>query len=374
MAKSPAELFDETDPAPEAAPPQARDPAVTVAAEPQASAPPKLSGLRETLAELKFSGEFKDDREALEHLVNRSREAERVAGWANRGVEYDSFLRSPEYREYQEWAAARRAGSAPAPAEPRQPAAAGAPKSKYDWKPPEFDLNWKRLLSYGEDGRLAAIPGADPTLPQKYSAWQDFSEAQITRFLRDPRAFAREILAEDFESLREQARQIAREEFEVLSRQYQMQAGVNQVMAELDPWVWARDASGAILRDQQGRQQYSAEGLAYLEAIELLKDLPDPQLKHQAALRWIGRPAAAAAGSAGQGGADNGQPKPETPAEKSNRLKAAFVDQGRVPPGAGHAPNRAGTLGGDPLNPHTEPQAPLDLEAMMLAELHGTAV
>lgn len=116
---------------------------------------------------------------------------------------------------------------------------------------PEWNENWSKLVRRDEEGNLVAVPGADPTLPQKYMQRLEWEERAQRTFFENPQQF----LLESFQANPDFQNAI-QQQIQQAVAQVQDRFEAQQITAQMKPY----------LQDESG--QWNEAGLAYTQAIE----------------------------------------------------------------------------------------------------------
>jgi hypothetical protein len=133
-----------------------------------------------------------------------------------------------------------------------QQAAQSAGKDPW-WKVPDWKPEYERFLARDKSGNIVAIPGADPGLPLKYQAYQDWRAKATDDFLHNP-----------IETLRPGLEEFVKSEAEKLIKQhlggYQDHELAHRYVHSA-PWMFKQDANGqAAINPNTGRQELSDAG------------------------------------------------------------------------------------------------------------------
>lgn len=212
---------------------------------------------------------------------------------------------------------------------------------KAPWDVPKFDRKLLAQLTKDADGNIVSRPGAIPTIPQDYQAWQDAREAAIDQFLSDPYS----ILHGDAtkELIREEAARVAQQMYE----QTQSQSILENYRNQNADWLF--DATGGLT--PAGQRVHSAmleaeqygmnkgQAIAYAEA-KLDQELYRLQLERQAA--------------------EGAAPKKQSPAEQ----RLAVLKKG-----AGHTGNRNGSTKTKTVAQNADPNKVWDRAREVAAQL-----
>lgn len=195
-----------------------------------------------------------------------------------------------------------------APPQPKEP-------PKKPWEIPNFDRRMIQQLTKDAEGNVVARPGAIPTLPQDYAAWQEAREAAIDKLLNDPYAVLHGDAMKDF--IQEQARSVAQQMFE----QQQQQTIRENFIKENSDWLFDQQGNPTVAGQRMHSYVLEAEqqGLPKAAAIKWANDRINSDLYM---LRLQQESAAAAAPA-----------KPNPAQDRLNLLKK----------GAGHTGNKNGS-------------------------------
>lgn len=122
---------------------------------------------------------------------------------------------------------------------------------------PEWNPEWENLLQYDAQGNLVAVPGADPTLPQKYKQYRRARDTAIDNMLRDPYANTLEFIRDDIE-------QIVQQRVDQALGATTEQQKAEQILQQNSQWLFEYDQSGQPVHDPMtGKPKYSALGRMY---------------------------------------------------------------------------------------------------------------
>lgn len=313
-----------------------QDPAGSPAAPP----PPSIF---ERLKKYGVDGDFENEDAALEHLANEARRARSQEGWANLGVQFQELQKQPTWQKYL---ASLQQASLPA-----GPAAAASGSAQqpagFKWEAPEFNPEWLSLVRHDDDGNLVGVPGADPTLPGKILAWQNFLRNQSGNFFRDPLSFLKPMLDHYHGSLEKpNIESVVEQRIQQILQEREIADFSKKALDEVGSWAYQMGRDGRPVVDATGRYVMSEQGLQYYQALNELESVP-PQLRHKYALAAVGRGSSPASAPAAtqpqpQQPAPPQAPPPPTPQQLNDEAKARFTD--RVPPGGGYMPPRAGSF------------------------------
>lgn len=348
-------------PAPQASPPA---PPTTPPIEPPA--PTEAVSFRDALSEKGHDlSQFQDDEALLKHIEGQLKLAEQVpqlqqsARYMEYLAPYADKIEQLVQAESQPGTVQTQPAVAPAPTEP-------VAEADYWDKSPEWDPAWREQITTetAPDGSqtLVCRAGARPDLVTKYHARRDWEQRQSDKLLEDPAAAVRPGLKSDFDALREDFRTIAREELNT----YRQQQYDNAFVMENQEWLYQKGADGQPLIDQQtGQSVLSSQGMAFGNIASQLGTAGlDPALVPQVAMQLaLGTPL-------GQQTSPASVPNPSVtpvPGQAAPSTAEAHKEQFLTTAlrGAGHVPNRAGTLA-----PGSEPNPPaqnseLDARAML---------
>lgn len=122
------------------------------------------------------------------------------------------------------------------------------------WKAPEFDPSWQQKIYRDQQGNLQVLPGADPSIIQKYNAWVDHQQRFLNDFSRDP-------INSIKPGIEQIVQQAAGSLFQNYIAQIQEQAVAANFIQQNSEWLHERDANGNVLMDQRsGRPALSGLG------------------------------------------------------------------------------------------------------------------
>lgn len=305
FGQEPAQPIAQQAPAAAAAPPQ------------QAAAPEVPSGIRQYLAAQGMTGmeSFEDDASAMQALLSylQTKEQE-IEAQRQQAAWYQHQALLAQQTQYQ--APQQVAQQA---AQPQQQVAAQPQQAAWK-KPPEWNPAWNALLTRDADGNLVAVPGAQPDLPQKYRAHQDYLASMQAKMFEDPASFLLKEAGLE-QHVRQVAQQIAQEQYVALQQQSMQQAEQQRMQqfsqktaAQHGHWMYQLDPYGQPLRNpQSGEFLLTPDGQwQRAKMIELVNNGVRPELAWNMAYELnIGRVAQEAAFQnfqAQQAAAQNGQP------------------------------------------------------------------
>lgn len=177
---------------------------------------------------------------ALQHLVAAAQRAGGLEELARYGQQF-----MPHAEKFQAWMR-------------EQQLAAEQAKAKSWFKAPEFDPSWRGKITRDANGNLVAVPGADPTLPQKYLAYLEHQQQFLDKFSTSPIDAIKP-------GLEEVVRQIASELIQQNLGGYQEQVSARQFVEQNKSWLYTQD--------QMGRQVLSPWGHKFRGYVEQASQL-----------------------------------------------------------------------------------------------------
>lgn len=209
-----------------------------------APATPEYASVRETLTNYglaELASQFQDDHGLLNYLAQAHRERAQLQQYAQYGQTYLQHA-----QQFEAWRRQQ--------AEEQQRAQA---QQNQWWKPPEYDPRWASQLTRDPaTGEIKVIPGGDPTVLQKYLAWNEHQRSFQERFAQDPI----KAIQPGLEQLIDQrAQALIQQQLTGYAQQSQAQALVQNHAA----WIYQRDQQGNVLRGQGGQPLMNEWGQRY---------------------------------------------------------------------------------------------------------------
>jgi hypothetical protein len=129
------------------------------------------------------------------------------------------------------------------------------------WKVPEWDENYSKFLRKDASGNVVAIPGADPGLPLKYQAYQQWQQETYEKLLRDPIGTLKPGLEELIEA---KATEIAKRHLGQYGDHELAQRYVHS-----QPWMFRTDESGQqVINQHTGRPDLSDAGRRFAQYVQ----------------------------------------------------------------------------------------------------------
>jgi hypothetical protein len=232
------------------------------------------------------------------------------------------------------------------------------------WKAPEYDPTWaSKLMRDPTTGELKVIPGADPSVAQKYMAWVEHQRSFLDRLAQDPVG-----------AIRPGVEQVAREVAQQLIQQQlgglQERTAAGSFVQQNSDWLHQRDGEGNVLYDQQtGRPALSPLGRRFAHYVVEAEQmgLGDVASQQRYALAGVQRDYLLAYARQ-QAGQQAGQPQdPASRQALAEQQRQQFLRQAagaRAAPAA--PPPGAGVAGSPP--PASGPRA---LAQAMLADMQA---
>ena len=229
-------------------------------------AAPAQASLRDSLRQygLDPSG-FSDDQSAIAALASAYRQNSDLQRMAQYGQEYVRHADS-----FQAWMRERQEAQAKEQS-----------KTQQWWKAPEYDPSWASKLTRDPNtGELRALPGADPSLVQKYLAWTEHQRGFLERFSQDPM----KAIQPGIEQLIDQrAQQLIQQHL----GGYREQTQAAQLIEQNSQWLHARDAQGQVVfNPQTGKPALSELGQYYAGQVQRAQQmgLQNSQAQHDYAI------------------------------------------------------------------------------------------
>lgn len=207
--------------------------------------------LRQELSGLGIdASQYADDQAAWKafkgQLAEQVRQQQQLAQWGQHYLaqkqQYDAALAA--YQKQQQ-----------AAAQPQQ----GGEKEPW-WKVPEWNEQYERLLTRDKNGNVVAIPGADPSLPLKYQAYQQWQAETFKNFLTNPIETLRPGLEELIQAK-------ANELIEKRLGGYSDNEQAHRYVANA-PWMFQQDANGQRVLGPNGRPQLSPAGQRFAQYVQ----------------------------------------------------------------------------------------------------------
>ena len=207
----------------------------------QSSPQPTTQTVRDALASygLDVRTQFQDDHQALQYLASQYRNAAQAQEMARYGQLYVQHA-----AEFQNYLQERQ----------RQAQQAQQQQQPSWWKAPEYDPTWAQKLTRDPvTGEIKAIPGADPTLPQKFTSWLEHQRSFLDKFAQDPISAIRPGIEQ---VVQETAAKMMQQQF----GQYQERNAASDFVRSNSEWLYDRDQSGRPMIGQNGQPQLSPMG------------------------------------------------------------------------------------------------------------------
>lgn len=229
------EIID--DPNDQLAPSDAQVPASPIGSDTTDAAPetPTPLGVRDRLAAAQIDvSNLPDDDAAYEVLINSlRREAyyKQQEPLLRAGQHYQQNV-APKWDAFQQWEK-QQAQQAPQQAPQQQ-------KSTV----PEWDVRWNRQLQQDENGNIVVIPGGDPSLPQKYAAYQEYAQEQAHKLFSNPAEYISSHVEDRFKSLEDKAVERAIAEIDRRNQEQQLQQQSTGWEQQNSQWIYEHDAFG----------------------------------------------------------------------------------------------------------------------------------
>ena len=262
-----------------------------------------------------YDGQAQDDRAVLTDLINARRQAAAMQQYAQMG----QYV-APHIQDFQRWRQ-EQAQRAQQPQPVQQPV-----KPEPFFKMPDFDPSMERFLTRDPaSGRIVAVPGADPTLPQKYEEFKAAERQAMQQLLREPDKFADWAYQQHSSKIEQMVEQRVQQALQGYQATTSAQQFIQQNMGAL----FHVDQAGQPVRDAMGNHQLSQQGQVFLglmqEAVQL--GIQDPEARKNYALRLL----------------PSYLPQQQQSAEpledaNANHKQAFIADNNR------HVPNRGGTV------------------------------
>lgn len=221
-------------------------------------------------------GNWTNDAEAFETLVNRYQQAAVPSFEQQLGT-----MVLPYADEFREFMAARQAQQAQQqvyqePPPPENPLSA--------FQPPEWKPEWARFVQADPNGSeyVVPAPGADPRYAHRANEYLKFKAEAPYKFLQEAPALI-ERLVED------RAQRIAAQVAEQQIGRYQETMRARTIIQQNSEWMLAKDANGNLIRNRNGQPVYSPQGQLYYQTVKGLADrgVTDMNVQHQLAMQAV---------------------------------------------------------------------------------------
>lgn len=285
---------------------------------------------------LQALGDAPDDWTAVQQLYEYSQlQAQQQQQLAQ---QYQALERQLAWQQHQAQQQAAAAQQAPAVAAPSQPDAPAWPK------PPEWDPAWEKFLTVNGDGRIVAIEGARPDLPQLREQYMSYMQSNMRDFLTDPVGFSQKAGIDRAIENRLQER-IAKAEAEMEQKlQQRMAAHQEQQFGQQwaqqhGRWMFQQAPNGQpVVNPATGQPVFSPEGQRVIQIANNLaaNGLNNPQMAMQIAYSMVsgsGSVAEQAANELNQalaqytGGIAAGQSAAPTPTQRQQVANQQFLQR-----------------------------------------------
>lgn len=225
---------------------------------------------------------YKTGKDALNGLLN----AQRLIGRRDQDAELGRRLK-PYYSEIEEYISQKLSPAA----KPDD----GQGKTRAPYEIPQLPPGVMRYVGRDENGQLAVGENAPPEIRNAFQEWMRAREDFSWGITTDPQGTL-------INPLREQLRQEIRQEvlgevmgtIEQRESQARAEAVNRQILAEVSPWLWEKDANGNRLMgyDSNGNEApiYTPKGHQYAQAMHTLAQggMRDVTLMHKTAMQMIG--------------------------------------------------------------------------------------
>lgn len=290
-----------------------------------------------------------DDEEAIyRQLAETRRQAQQASQWQL--LHQQTVAELNQERQRQQQAAAQQQQYA-AYMQQQQQLAAQQPK----WEAPEFDPSWTKFLTVDPDTKaIVAVPGADPSLPQKYEKYQQWQQQTQAEFYRNPAEFIQKQYGQQME---QRAAQIAQHVVQQYIGQMQQQAQqaksvefAKSFVSENATWLCQTDSAGKpIINPSTGAPVFNEFGQQFDQRVVQLermvgieeatriafKEFKADALEYDASQQAAGKQtvdanAAKKANFLKKGARSGAQPKPGQHVPKNGRFDIAQVMRERV--------------------------------------------
>ncbi len=220
---------------------------------------------------LDLGGSFQDDHQVLAHMAQMYRLAQQNHQMAQYGQQYvqhaDKFQ---AYLKSQQDAAQ----------------AQQAAQQKSWWNPPEFDQSWtQKIVRDPQTGELRTIPGADPSLVQKYMGWVEHQRNFLDKLSQDPIAAIKPGLEQMID---QRAQQLMDQRF----GNFQEQNQAKQFVQQNSQWLHQRDQqSGQVVIDPRTQMPaLSPAGQRFLGYVQQAEQMGlNTQAQQQYAMGFLQR-------------------------------------------------------------------------------------
>jgi hypothetical protein len=222
----------------------------------------------------------------------------------------------------------------------QQRQAASQPEQKKWWNVPEWKDEFSKFLTQDKNGNVVAVPGADPSLPLKYQAYQQWQAETFKKFLHDPIETLKPGLEEMIQAKATELinKHLGGYQDHELAQRYVHSA----------PWMFKQGADGQrALNPHTGRPELSDAGRRFAQYVQYAErnlGIRDVQAQARYAQDQVQREYLLADYQRRQSAAGQQQPETQAAEAANNQLKNQAINRGR---GASRLPN-SGALGANP--------------------------
>ena len=274
-----------------------------------------------------------DDRvvDLLRYVRDQSAQQQQLAAYGQR------YLSQAE--QYEKWLAEQQ--------QAKQPAPASEPASKPYWpEPPQWNPADEQYLARDAEGRVVATNG-NPLLVDKYNAMQQWRKDRLDALLRDPVEAQWSGIEQRLNKMFEERGFISRKDIDA---QKESEFAQSFLLAHRG-WLYQNDPNGQPITDQLGQPVFSQAGLHFTRVVQQLQQagVANPAVQADIALQLT---AAQFQGNGQQA------PAPQTTATPGVDPKERFLS------GAGHSPNRSGTISQSAM-PHVPQNGSMTFREML---------
>ncbi len=210
--------------------------------------------------------QFQDDKAAAEALFNQVR----GIGSQNQQLrQYENFYRqhASDLKAYQDWKS-QQAQAAQAAQQPAKP----------EWKVPEWDPEWMKLVQEDENGNL--VPRSQwvsPDVPQKIAQYRKWQAEQLRSLLHSPAEWIQQHIGDYVSKASQEA--VAGYQREFLPR-FDMESFVHRNQ----DWMYQTDEQGRfVIHPESGQKVWSREGAMFANNVKTVTQM-FPDLDHRKAM------------------------------------------------------------------------------------------
>lgn len=209
----------------------------------------QAQNVRDVLASYGYDvrNQFQNDHAALQHMAFLARQAQEQQQILPYAQEY---MRNAA--EFQQWQQQRQ----------QELARQQQPKQEPWFKAPDYDPSWQQKIYRDANGNLQVLPGNDPALINKYTAWVEHQQRFLNNFSKDPVGAIKP-------GIEEMVQQVAGQMIQQQLARMQEQQFAQTFIERNSEWLHERDAQGNLLQDPRtGRPALSSLGRQFAQYVQ----------------------------------------------------------------------------------------------------------